>query len=159
MANLQSVRLQAIRTPKRETDSIQPNPEHEFIFPREAFSDQVIKLLEEPRTIEDTRVPQEFLASLALKILYFNGTMKGWQVAQDMRLHFSGVVEPILQMLKRHHLLQVVGGSNLNRASYQYSITDKGSQRARELLERNRYAGPCPVSLNHYIQLIKLQQM
>ena len=43
------------------------------------------------------------------------------------------------------------------RVSYQYTITDKGGERARELLERNRYVGPCPVTLEHYIEVVKLQ--
>ncbi|GAB4448546.1 MAG: AAA family ATPase [Anaerolineae bacterium] len=126
-------------------------------MPFDGFSGPLRQLLEEPRTIEATQIPQPFLTSLALKILYFGGSMKGWQIAQTMRLHFSGVVEPLLQALKTHHLVQVTGGSNLNRASYQYAITDNGSKRARELLERNRYVGPCPVTLGHYVNVVKLQ--
>lgn len=153
MANVQPAKLQAIQMPKNDMHQRFVS----MILPVEGFSDGLLKVLEEPRTLEATGIPQEFVAGLALKILYFNGSIKGWQVAQEMRLHFSGVVEPILQTLKRHHLVQVTGGSNLNRASYQYAITDKGSQRARELLERSRYAGPCPVNLRHYIQVVKLQ--
>jgi DNA-binding PadR family transcriptional regulator len=123
--------------------------------PLEPLDKRLERLLKEPRTIEATGIPESFLTSLALKILYFAGGMKGWQLAQAMRLNFSGVVEPILQNLRMHHLVQVTGGSNLNRASYQYAITDKGSGRARELLERNRYVGPCPVTLPQYIDAVK----
>lgn len=115
------------------------------------------ELLEEPRSVEATRLPPAFLNDLALKILYFGGKLQGGQVAQAMRLHFSGVVEPILRGLKGQHLLEVVGGSSLNQVSYQYSITDKGAQRARELLERNRYVGPCPVTLDHYVKVVAYQ--
>ncbi len=121
------------------------------------LDDTLVKLLEEPRTIEATGVPQTFLTGLALKTLYFGGSMKGWQVAQQMRLHFNGVVEPILQALRTHHLVQVAGGSNVNRASYEYVITDKGGLRTRELLERNRYVGPCPVTLEHYVAIVRQQ--
>jgi predicted ATPase with chaperone activity len=113
--------------------------------------------LEEPRTIEATRIPQPVLASLALKIVYFGGTMPGWEIARAMRLNFNGVVEPVLRALKAQHLVQVLGSNNMNQASYRYAITDKGSQRARELLERNRYVGPAPVTLDHYIHVVKLQ--
>lgn len=123
----------------------------------EIFSPALMVQLQEPRTIEATGIPQEFLTNLVLKILYFQGTSKGWQVAQILRLNFSGVVEPLLQQLRLQHHVQVIGGNNLNRASYRYSITDKGAQRARELLERNRYVGPCPVTLRHYIDVVKLQ--
>jgi predicted ATPase with chaperone activity len=114
-------------------------------------------LLLEPRTIEETRIPESMLADLVLKTVYFGGMMAGGKVAQTVHLHYSGVVEPILRALKTEHLLEVTGGSSLNPASYQYSITEKGGQRARELLERNRYVGPCPVSLRHYIQVVELQ--
>ena len=115
------------------------------------------QMLAEPRTIEATGIPQAFLTGLALKILYFGGTMKGWQVAQAMRLHFSGVVEPILQILRTNHPIQVTGGGNFNRAAYHYAITEKGNRRAREQLERNRYVGPCPVILKHYFSVVKKQ--
>lgn len=127
------------------------------LFPVEALDKTLRQGLPEPKTIRATGIPQEFLVGLALKTLYFWGTMKGWQVAQAMRLNFSGVVEPLLHVLRMRHLVQVTGGSNLNRASYQYAITDKGSRYARELLERNRYVGPCPVTLPHYFKVVKLQ--
>ncbi|MCB9102866.1 MAG: AAA family ATPase [Anaerolineales bacterium] len=116
-----------------------------------------MNVLEEPRTVEATGVPEEFIANLALKIIYFNGTMKGWQVAQAMRLNFSGVIDPVLQELKLQHLVQVTGSKDLSRTSFQYAITEKGSQRARELLDRSRYVGPCPVTLKQYVQVVKLQ--
>ncbi len=126
-------------------------------LPAEELDGLVQQLLEEPRTIEATRIPQSFMADLVLKTLYFAGTMVGGQVAQTMRLHFSGVVEPILRALKTDHLLEVTGGTSLNPASYQYTVTNKGGVRARELLERNRYVGPCPVALRHYIELVERQ--
>ncbi len=127
--------------------------------PLEPLADKLRQLLNAPRTIEATGIPEAFITSLALKILYFGGSMKGWQVAQSMRLNFSGVVEPVLQTLRRHHLVQITGSSSLNRASYQYAITEKGSGRARELLERNRYIGPCPVTLDHYIDTVKFHAL
>ncbi len=123
----------------------------------EEFDSSFQQILEEPRTIEATRIPQPFLADLALKTLYFGGTIPGGQVAQAMRLHFSGVVEPVLRGLKAQHLIEVIGGSSLHQSSYQYSITNKGGERARELLERNRYVGPCPVTLRHYIEMVEHQ--
>jgi predicted ATPase with chaperone activity len=115
------------------------------------------ELFSEPRTIEETGVPQAFLADLTLKMLYFGGTMRGGDVAQALHLNFSGVVEPLLRAFKAQHLVEVTGGSSLNSASYTYAITAKGGERARELLSRNRYMGPCPVSLRHYIAAVEFQ--
>src|SRR5262245_47828940 len=155
MSETHPVRLRPMRLNSQYVEKT-PGMLTGMLTPAEMFSPPLLKLLEEPRTVEATGIPQEFIASLALKTLYFGGTMKGWQVAQALRLHFSGVAEPILQTLKHHHLVQVTGSANLNRSSFQYAITDKGSQRARELLERNRYVGPCPVTLSHYIEVVKL---
>lgn len=153
MANSQTARLREVRLPKRQSVVSPDTP----VSPFQPLDNTLQRVLQEPRSIEATRIPEEFISSLALKTLYFAGTMKGWQIAQAMRLHFSAVTEPILQDLKLHHLIEVTGGSNLNRASYQYVITDRGGLRARELLERNRYVGPCPVSMQQYVRVVKLQ--
>jgi predicted ATPase with chaperone activity len=125
--------------------------------PVEALDSTSQQVFTEPHSIEDTRIPQFFIADLTLKILYYGGTIEGGQIARAMRLHFSTVVSPILRELKAQHLVEVVGGSSLSQASYQYSITNKGGERARELLMRNRYVGPCPVSLRHYIEAVERQ--
>lgn len=111
----------------------------------------------EPRTIEDTNIPESFLADLTLKTIYFGGAMTGGAVANSLHLHFAGVVEPTLRKLKSQHLVEVTGGSSLNSASYIYTITNKGGERARELWARNRYVGACPVSLPHYIDAVTVQ--
>ena len=154
MYDVHPVRLQEMRLPRNYKNR---NKEYPPGFPIEAFSRPLLKVLEEPRTVEATGIPRDFISNLALKIIYFNGTMKAWQVAQTLRLNFAGVVDPILQELKSQHLLQVTGSKDLSSTSFQYAITEKGSQRARELLERSRYVGPCPITLKHYVQVVKLQ--
>jgi hypothetical protein len=141
-------------TAELRRDVVPPTSEQSML---EGLDSNLLPLIEEPRTIEATRIPPTLLADLTLKILYFGGLMQGGQVALALRLHFSGIVEPILRALKAQHLIEVAGGSTLNPVSYQYTITDKGSERARELLERNRYVGPCPVTLEHYIEVVKAQ--
>ena len=152
----QPVRLSSAFLPKSNFQRQLASPELTKSFVEE-IDPSLRQALTEPRTIEATGIPQAFLNSLALKTLYFSGPQKGWQIAQSMRLNFGGVVEPVLQTLRNHQLIQVTGGSNSNRASYQYVITDRGSRRAREVLERNRYVGPCPVTLEHYVKVVKLQ--
>lgn len=123
----------------------------------EGLDKSLRKILEEPRTIEDTGLSQGFLSDLTLKTLYYGGAMLGARIAQSLRLYFGGVVEPVLRGLKTEHLVEVTGGSALSPASYHYTITNKGSERARELIERNRYVGPCPVSLDQYIEVVEAQ--
>lgn len=123
----------------------------------EKINKPLLNSIQEPRSLEETGLPSEFLLGLTLKIVYHNGLLRGWEVARALRLNFSGIVEALLQELKQHHFVEVTGGEHHNRASFRYKITEKGSQYARELLDRNRYAGPCPVTLQQYIEIVKLQ--
>lgn len=111
----------------------------------------------EPNTIEATGLPREFLYNLALKTLHRRGMMLGGQIASELCLYFSGVVEPILDYLKRNHLVEVKQGSHLSPATYQYAITGKGDEQAKKILDRNGYTGPCPVTLEQYTRLVKAQ--
>ena len=98
--------------------------------------------------IEDTGLSLLWLQDLALKILYFQGYMTGFKIAEDMSLPFSGVVDQILEALKREKLVEVKSSQmGLGEGAYQYAITGAGIARAREALERSQYAGPAPVPL------------
>jgi predicted ATPase with chaperone activity len=114
-------------------------------------------MLREPQTVAQTGLPPTFIGNLILKTLYFGGLMNGWQVADALCLHFNGVVKSILDGLKQRHLVETHGGSHLNPASYQYSLTELGSEHARQALERNHYVGPCPVTLEQYVKVAKTQ--
>src|SRR5688572_3491864 len=93
--------------------------------PQAASQDTVF----EPRpihSIEDTGLTLQFLTDLALKIIYNSSTITGHEVAQRMRVPFVGVVDRVLEALKRDLYVEVRGGSALSTASYQYTITSKG---------------------------------
>lgn len=149
-----------LRSDDASREEIAPGPPAEpppVAAADEALDDSLREILAEPRTIEETGLSQGFLNDLTLKTLYFGGAMLGARIAHSLRLYFGGVVEPVLRSLKAEHLIEVTGGSALSPASYHYTITNKGSERARELLERNRYVGPCPVALEQYTQVVKAQ--
>jgi predicted ATPase with chaperone activity len=113
--------------------------------------------LVEPRAKEETGLPESFLSDLILKMLYTSGTTEGHEIASALCLRFSGVVEPPLSDLRHDNLVEVKGGNHHNPASYRYDLTEKGVQRARKAWERNRYVGPCPVTLEQYTSIIKTQ--
>lgn len=102
--------------------------------------------------IEDTGLSPLWLQDLALKILYFQGYISGFKVAEEMTLPFAGVVDQILEALKREKFVEVKSSQQmgLGEGSYQYAITGAGIARAREALERSQYAGPAPVPLKDY---------
>lgn len=108
--------------------------------------------------IEDTGLSPLWLQDLALKILYFQGYLTGFKVAEEMALPFSGVLDQILEALKREKFVEVKSSQmGLGEGAYQYAITGAGIARAREALERSQYAGPAPVPLNAYNESIRRQ--
>ncbi len=108
--------------------------------------------------IEDTGLSALWLQDLALKILYFQGYLTGFKIAEAMALPFSGSVDQILDSLKRDKLIEVRSSQmGLGEGAYLYAITGAGIIRAREALDRSQYAGPAPVPLDVYNDSIRRQ--
>jgi len=108
--------------------------------------------------LDDTGLSPLWLQDLALKILYFQGYLSGFKVAEEIALPFAGVTDLILEALKREKLVEVKSSSmGLGEGSYQYAITGLGVEHAREALERSQYAGPAPVPIEVYNQAIRRQ--
>jgi predicted ATPase with chaperone activity len=118
-----------------------------------------------PSSIRDTGLGLGFLSNLALKMLYLEGDLLGYEVADRMRLPHAGVVDDLLASLKEEQLCEVKGTGNmsgrvgLGRAVYRYRITDKGRAAAREAMERSQYVGPAPVALPQYNEAIRRQSL
>jgi predicted ATPase with chaperone activity len=113
----------------------------------------------EPESIQATGLSLGFLADLAIKVLYFRGYVSGGDIAEQMRLPFNGVVENVLEFLKRDQFCEVKGSAGIGRSAYEYSITAKGIARAREVLDRTQYSGPAPVTLADYNMGLRRQPM
>jgi len=111
----------------------------------------------EPKTIEETGLDMGFLSDLVLKVLYFQGYRTGADVAEVIKLPFQGVIDNVMTFLKREQMIEIKGGQGLGRAAYEYAITGRGSIRAREVLNRNQYIGPAPVSLTAYNRAVRRQ--
>jgi len=108
--------------------------------------------------LDDTGLSLLWLQDLALKILYYQGYLSGFKVAEEIALPFAGIVDQILESLKREKLIEVKSSQmGLGEGSYQYAITGAGIQRAREALERSQYAGPAPVPIAKYNDSIRRQ--
>ncbi len=112
-----------------------------------------------PRSVEDTGLSLGFLTDLALKVMYFEGYLSGYELAERMKLPYAGVVDQVLEFLKREKLCEVKGAGGFAEAAYQYAIADKGRLMAREALDRNHYAGPAPVPLEAYSEAIRKQPL
>jgi predicted ATPase with chaperone activity len=110
-------------------------------------------------SVEDTGLSPLWLQDLALKILYFQGYMNGFKIAEEIALPFAGITDQILQALKAEKLIEVKSSQGgLGEGAYTYAITGAGIARAREALERSQYAGPAPVPFDVYNESIRRQK-
>ena len=108
--------------------------------------------------VSDTGLSQLWLQDLALKILYFQGYLTGFKIAEEIALPFAGVTDHILDALKREKFVEVRSSQiGLGEGAYQYAITTAGIARAREALERSQYAGQAPVPVETYNNAIHSQ--
>jgi predicted ATPase with chaperone activity len=113
-----------------------------------------------PRNIEETGLNIGFLSDLILKVMYFEGYISGATIADRIKLPFSGVVDQVLEFLKREQYCEVRSASGgFGEQSYQYAISNKGREKAREALDRSQYAGPAPVPLLVYNQAMLKQSL
>ena len=108
--------------------------------------------------LEDTGLSLLWLQDLTLKIFYYQGYLTGFKASEELALPFAGIVDQILESLKREKLIEVKSSQmGLGEGSYQYAITGAGMVRAREALDRSQYAGPAPVPIEIYNESIRRQ--
>lgn len=112
-----------------------------------------------PRSIKDTGLNLGLLVDLTLKFLYLEGFMTGAQIADALALPFTGVVDKVLEFIRREHLCEVRGSKSVSERAFEYVITEKGSDKAKEAMERSQYVGPAPVPLEEYRKAIKAQPL
>jgi predicted ATPase with chaperone activity len=116
-----------------------------------------------PRTAEETGLPFSFTCDLVLKVLYFNGSMLGRDIAEHVHLPFP-LIETTLKFLADEGYISTAGvrmtsllpGESIS-GGMEHQISSAGRQRARELLELNQYAGPAPVPIGEYAAMAEQQ--
>jgi hypothetical protein len=113
----------------------------------------------EPKSIEETGLTMSFLADLTLKLIYYKSDMSSVEIAEALALPFLGVMEKVLEFLKREEYVEISGSKGFGERGYQWVISGKGSGRAVQALERDQYIGPAPVLLRHYNDMVRRQTM
>ena len=112
---------------------------------------------QEPESIEETGLAETTLEHLILKILYFRGDIYGQDLSAAIGLKFS-VIQDLVESLKFRHHVQVKKSLGMGNIGALLALTEAGRARARESLEANQYAGPAPVPLAQYCDLVRRQR-
>jgi hypothetical protein len=111
----------------------------------------------EPESLEQAGLTATLVEHLIIKILYFRGELYGQDLCQAMALRFS-VIQEVLEALILQHQIQVKRSLGMGRISALLTLTESGRSRAREYLENNQYAGPAPVPMEQYAEMVRLQR-
>ncbi len=109
----------------------------------------------QPETVEETRVPRNLLEGLALKILYLAGELSLTELGRRMELH-NGVIYEIFERIRKEQLVEVVAMAG---GIHRIVATSKGQAEAHNIMARDMYAGPAPVSLAAYIEVVRSQSV
>jgi len=102
-----------------------------------------------PRTLEEVGLPADQVEQLLIKTLY-GAEATGTAIADRMCVAFN-ILEPLVERARAQRLIEVRGLTGTGSASFRYTLTDAGRDRARQYLEINQYVGPAPVPLAAYV--------
>ena len=123
-------------------------------------TEAAITLPPEPNSVADTGLSINFLADLLLKHIYLSGMASGQELADEVKLPFLNVVDQVLTFLRDEEQVEITGSqAGYSERSYEYLITAKGRLKAYEVLDRSQYAGPAPVPLEQYLDIVQAQAL
>jgi hypothetical protein len=111
-----------------------------------------------PETMEETGIPQSMIEQLILKYLYFRGELVGREISSLLGFSFS-VIGVLIEAMKRQHFVAVKKSLGMGDISGVFMLTESGRNLAREYLENNQYAGPAPVPLYQYTEVVRWQKL
>src|SRR5713101_8569335 len=111
-----------------------------------------------PESIQETGIPPSIIEHLVLKYLYFRGELLGRELGSLLGLTFS-LIDDLLEALKRQHYVGVKKSLGMGNMSGIFVLTEAGRNLAREYLLNNQYAGPVPVPLYQYTEVVRRQKL
>lgn len=110
-----------------------------------------------PTTIEETGLSRVFLNEHIVRTVYFAGEITAGGVAEALGLPFVGVLDGLIEGLRRENVLEVKGQRGIGEAGYVLGLTERGTIRAHEALQKVQYRGPAPVPLDQYSAAMRAQ--
>jgi len=151
-----SARIQ-IKIPRPAAPAAEPrSPEAESV--KSNASDDLSVVPPMPESLDDTGIPLAVIEQLVLKLLYFRGDVLGRDLASLMGLQYS-LIDELLETLKRQHHVGVKKSLGMGNSSGVFALTESGRNLTREYLESNQYAGPVPVPLYQYAEVVRRQRL
>ncbi len=107
----------------------------------------------EPESIIDLKVDTEIITNMIMKELFVHGSKTPRQIAKSLKVK-PELIQKLINELKQHEMVGMVGGSGMG-SDYLYGLYPKGTERARNIYERDSYLGAAPVNFEEYIRVTK----
>ena len=118
--------------------------------------EELNNLLAPTRTTEALGIPAGIVVDLIYRVLFQEGDVSVSRLHEIIRVS-NQVLDELLSRMQLDHLVEVAKTGALGRLSYTYRLTEEGTKRARDAMERTQYIGPAPVSIDSYRQAILIQ--
>jgi hypothetical protein len=109
-----------------------------------------------PPTLEATGLNRSFVQELLMRVIYSRSRATGQEIASELRLYY-GVIEPLLQELRRSDFIDIAGQRGFGDINYEYVLTARGTQAAIDAMSKTQYSGPAPVPFQLYLHSVQAQ--
>jgi predicted ATPase with chaperone activity len=110
-------------------------------------------LFKTPETIDDLGIGETLVCDLFLKHAYNAGTSTVTSIAASLRLPIH-LAETVFRKLKTQQFIDVRGTFG---EDFSFTLSASGKAAAIERMQVSRYAGPLPVSLTRYQEVVRAQ--
>ncbi len=113
----------------------------------------------EPADIAATGIDEIDLLSLLMRVIYTGHLETCRQFADAIKLPYH-IVADLVAMAVDRQLLRTLGTRNSDSlVDIGYAFTEEGKRWALDALDRSRYAGPAPVTLEEFTHQVNLQKL
>jgi len=112
----------------------------------------------EPANIAATGIDSTELLSLLMKTIYLDHLESMRQFIDAIKLPFSLVLDLIQMAIDRQLLYTLGTRESANPLDMRYVFTEEGRRWVIDALNRMRYSGPAPVTLEEFVQQVNLQK-
>jgi predicted ATPase with chaperone activity len=109
-----------------------------------------------PKSMEEAGLTETDVEDLILKLLFRRGPQSGRAIADHLHLPF-GILQAIFQSMKTSQRIVITRSASLS--DYEYQITGKGIEAAKQSNERSTYFGSAPVPFSDYVTAVNAQSM
>ena len=111
-----------------------------------------------PETVKETGLDLQFIADLAMKHIMSMGEFRLSDLSRSMGLS-TAILDEAVALLRREKMVEVRGASQFTRSSFNFIATETGKKYGGELMDICRYAGPAPVVLEDYREMVEHQSI